>query len=158
MPTRDTSETPRRRRAALEGEGSRSADAAYRKGLRKFIDAGRVEPAAESARGASAAPLPPWWTDSHAAAWKRAEAALDLEPSTLILDEQHAREVLRYGVGAASFFRDLPEWNDRLEHLLREEWRELGTGIDWEQAEPVVRRGWEWGRKDMIDSKERHHG
>ena len=158
MPTRDTSGTPRRRRDALEGEGSRSADASYRKGLRKFIDSGRVEPAAEKARDSIEVPLPTWWTESHAEAWKRAEATLATGSSTLILDEEQTRNVLRYGVGAASFFRDLPEWSDRLEHLLHEEWQELGTGIDWQHAAPVVRRGWEWGRKDMIDSKERRHG
>lgn len=159
MPTRESSETPRRR-AALEGEGSRSADASYRRGLRDFIDSGRVEAAAEeAARDESAARLPEWWTESHADAWGRGQDSLTRDlGSTLILSEEQAVQALRYGVGAASFFRDLSDWDARLAALLREEWHELRTGIDWDHAAPLVRRGWEWGRKDMIDAKERRRG
>jgi len=94
---------------------------------------------------------PSWWTEVHEAAWTRGADILsyDATPSVL-LSAEDSQFALRYGVGAAYFYRELREWSPRLEHLLREEWRELGTGVDWSLAEPLVHRGWEWGRVDLL--------
>jgi hypothetical protein len=154
MPARDTQNFPvekrPRRRKVNQGEGNRDADAAYRAGVRTFIDEGRVAPAAAKSVEAAGIPLPSWWTEHQEDAWRRgADRLTKTNTAGVILGEDAVHAALRYGVGAASFYRDCPEWSDRLAHLLREEWLELGTGIDWHQALPFVREGWEWGHEDL---------
>jgi hypothetical protein len=158
MPSRDTltfeaQKRPRRPAKAKtenQGEGNREADAQYRDAVRRFIGEGRVQPAAEKAVATLSAPLPTWWSEAQDAAWSRARDGLVHEATpSVLLDDEAISTALRYGVGAASFYRDCPEWSDRLGHLLREEWRELDTGIEWSHAESVVRRGWDWGRDDL---------
>jgi hypothetical protein len=52
----------------------------------------------------------------------------------------------RYGVGAREQYRDEPDWNDRVESKLKEEWSDLRSGRTWDEARTYVRRGWDRGR------------
>ena len=62
-----------------------------------------------------------------------------------------ARHAIRLGHGAATFWPDDTEWSEALEGRVRAEWTAVGSGIEWTQALPLVRHGWELGRADMED-------
>lgn len=63
---------------------------------------------------------------------------------------EHARRAIRLGHGAATYWTAESEWSGALDSRLRGEWEKLETSIDWEEARPLVMRGWEYGRKDMV--------
>jgi hypothetical protein len=62
---------------------------------------------------------------------------------------EHARHAIRLGHGAATYWTTERDWSDSLESRLRGEWEKLKTSIEWKDAGPLVRRGWEYGRKDV---------
>jgi hypothetical protein len=62
---------------------------------------------------------------------------------------EHARHAIRLGHGAATFWTWEASFSDELEARVRAEWEALGTGISWEEARPLIRHGWEQGRKDV---------
>ena len=50
----------------------------------------------------------------------------------------------RYGVGARHHHgADEPDWNDRVESKLKEEWQDLKSGRTWDEVRSSVRRGWD---------------
>lgn len=50
----------------------------------------------------------------------------------------------RYGVGARhQYDADGPDWNDRVESKLKEEWGDLKSGRTWDEVKSAVRRGWD---------------
>jgi hypothetical protein len=50
----------------------------------------------------------------------------------------------RYGFGArANYEGEHPDWNDKLEAKLKEEWRDMRSGQTWDEAKQTVRSGWE---------------
>jgi hypothetical protein len=62
---------------------------------------------------------------------------------------EHARHAMRLGHGAATFWSWEATWTGELESRMRGEWDALENGVPWEQARPLVLRGWEMGRKDI---------
>ncbi len=60
-----------------------------------------------------------------------------------------ARHAIRLGYGAASFWEYDREWGTPLEDRLRVEWTAMATGLPFEDAIPLVRYGWDAGRKDI---------
>ena len=52
----------------------------------------------------------------------------------------------RYGVGARQQYGTEPDWNDRVESKLKEEWSDLRTGRTWDEVKNRVRRGWDNGK------------
>jgi hypothetical protein len=62
---------------------------------------------------------------------------------------EHARHAIRLGHGAATFWTEDDCWCDTLETRLRDEWNDLDTSIEWTEARPLVKHGWELGRKDV---------
>jgi hypothetical protein len=63
---------------------------------------------------------------------------------------EQARRAIRLGHGAATYWTAEGDWSQELDGRLRGEWEKLDTSIDWEEARPLVMRGWEYGRKDMV--------
>ena len=61
---------------------------------------------------------------------------------------EHARHAIRLGHGAASFWGE-GSWTEEIEERVQSEWNALASGIDWQEARPLVLRGWEQGRKDV---------
>jgi hypothetical protein len=160
-----------------EGEGNTQADEQYRAGAREFVEAGRVPAAAAEARAAvdgpeagelrvaerlakgkgvleehDVEPLPSFWTPAHQSAWDMIKDAVKLALGAAPkadLDWDLARQAVRLGYGAAAFWKDDVEWSEALEGRVRAEWFGLGNSVPWDQALPLVRHGWELGRKDM---------
>jgi len=62
---------------------------------------------------------------------------------------ERARHAIRLGHGAATFWSWEASWTDNLEQRVRAEWEALDTGIDWVDARPLVKHGWQQGRKDV---------
>jgi len=62
---------------------------------------------------------------------------------------QLARHAIRLGHGAATYWTADSEWSETLESRLRGEWEDLDTSIEWDEARSLVKRGWEYGRKDV---------
>jgi hypothetical protein len=65
------------------------------------------------------------------------------------LDWDLSRHAIRLGYGAASFWSYDRVWGEALEDRLRVEWTAMATGLPFEDAIPLVRYGWEKGRRDM---------
>jgi hypothetical protein len=62
-------------------------------------------------------------------------------------DWERVEPAVRYGFGAGhQYRRDFPEWDDRLETKLRQEWTDLKTGQTWDEMKGFVRRGWDRAR------------
>ena len=62
-------------------------------------------------------------------------------------DWKAAAPAYRYGVGAREqYTKDHPDWNDRLESKLREEWSDMKSGKTWDEVRTSVRRGWDKAR------------
>lgn len=54
----------------------------------------------------------------------------------------------RYGVGAREYHgASNPEWDDRVESKLKEEWQDLKSGRTWDEVRASVRRGWDSVRR-----------
>src|SRR5688500_2038098 len=50
----------------------------------------------------------------------------------------------RYGAGARKHYGTAyPEWDDRVEGKMREEWNDMKTGRTWDEVKAAVRRGWD---------------
>jgi hypothetical protein len=57
----------------------------------------------------------------------------------------------RYGAGAShQYAKDEPDWNDRVEAKLKEEWADLRSGKTWDEAKSAVRRGWDRARSKVV--------
>lgn len=90
---------------------------------------------------------PSWWAAHHTADWVavRAEARA-AQPD----DERPFSKVepaMKYGFGAAAYYRDHPKWTHPLEALLEQEWVSRSAHfLSWEAVEADVRRGWEMAR------------
>jgi hypothetical protein len=128
---------------------------------------------------------PAWWTREHASAWERIKAALyrdwlqtkaDLgldsgvelgqsagdtvkqaagkQPMQESLAWARAEMALRFGYGAAAHYGDAGELD---EDRMRAEWEGM-TGTEastWEEARPLVRRGWEARMDELRASRPR---
>ncbi len=194
-----------------QGEGNRDADRNYREAVRRFVEQGRVAPAAAAAQAAvdgdeapaleaaeiagkqriaenesekGSGPLPSFWSPKQESAWQRVGEALrrdwlqtkaDLGLGSGIelgqtatdtmkqaagvsalpggqdagVDWDLARHAIRLGHGAATYWIDDDAWTAEVEARVQREWDGMGTGIAWEHAAPLVRHGWEQGRKDV---------
>ena len=98
--------------------------------------------------------VPSFWTPTHQTGWDRIKAAVKLargKPREGGLDWDLARQAIRLGYGAAGFWLDDAEWCEALEARVRAEWFGVGNGVAWDQAAPLVRYGWEIGRKDFVE-------
>ena len=65
-----------------------------------------------------------------------------------------ARHAIRLGHGAATFWTAEAIWSDALEERVRTEWEALHTGMAWNDARPLIRHGWEIGRKDVAPMRD----
>jgi hypothetical protein len=53
-------------------------------------------------------------------------------------------DAYRYGAGARKHYGSAyPEWDDRVEGKMKEEWNDLKSGRTWDEVKGAVRRGWD---------------
>ena len=79
---------------------------------------------------------PRWWHEEHDAAWARVQPIVQ----SIAEDE----EACRFGAGARQHYGiAYPEWDDRVEAKMREDWERLETGRPWVDVRDAVRRGWD---------------
>lgn len=56
---------------------------------------------------------------------------------------EEAQDAYRFGYGArAQYSQEYPEWNDRLETRLKQDWGETFTDREWNLHRNSIRRGW----------------
>jgi hypothetical protein len=60
-----------------------------------------------------------------------------------------ARQAIRLGYGAATYWHEEPEWTEYVEYQVQREWESMNTGVHWQDARPLVQHGWDQGRKDV---------
>ena len=64
-------------------------------------------------------------------------------------DFTSAEPALRYGYAARSQYADR-HWDDQLESRLRNEWTNLNSGSNWDDARAQVRHGWDYAGRNRI--------
>jgi hypothetical protein len=63
-------------------------------------------------------------------------------------DFDRDEEGYRYGAGARMHYGTAyPEWDDRVEGKMREEWTDMRSGRTWDEVKAAVRRGWDRVKK-----------
>jgi hypothetical protein len=57
-------------------------------------------------------------------------------------------EAIAFGYGAREAYRDFQDWGDKLEAVLRADWKETGHDAEcaWTRVSGAVRHGWERAR------------
>jgi len=64
------------------------------------------------------------------------------------LDEgDRAAEAVKWGMRFAKQIIADSDWDDTIDVMLGREWEARDTGIPWEEARPLVKRGWLRGRE-----------
>jgi hypothetical protein len=124
-----------------EGEGNRTSDRRYRKGIHKFVKSGKVDDAAKRAAKDVEANDP---SLREAERVGKARAA-EQDPAPY---EQND-DAVRYGLHAALQVVHEGDWDDDLDRMLAHEWERLHGGVSWEEVRPQVKQGWIQGRSRM---------
>jgi hypothetical protein len=90
---------------------------------------------------------PSWWAAHHTADWVAVRAAARAEHPDDERPFSKVEPAMKYGFGAAAYYRDHPRWNHPLEALLEQEWTsQTALRLSWEAVEADVKRGWEMAR------------
>jgi hypothetical protein len=97
-------------------------------------------------------PKPRWWNTNHDTMWNRARQELRNDPNFRSISDQQwtsSEDGMRYGYGAASQYHTEPNWTDKVEAKLKEEWTDLKTGRTWDEVKTAVRNGWDAARRKL---------
>jgi hypothetical protein len=93
---------------------------------------------------------PAWWTDSLETSWGKVNAEIVADWGKLVRGEKRFEqrfdtEALALGYGARQVYHDVQVWGDKLEALLKADWKETGHDAEcvWTKVRAAVKHGWE---------------
>jgi hypothetical protein len=93
---------------------------------------------------------PAWWTDSLETSWGKVKAEVIQGWEKIVqgdkkLAQRVDAEAMAFGYGAHHAYRDFQVWGDKLEAMLRADWKETGHDAEcaWTRVSAAVKHGWE---------------
>jgi hypothetical protein len=93
---------------------------------------------------------PAWWTDSLETSWGKAKMEATQDWGQIVEGEKRIAhrvdvEAIAFGYGAHHAYHDFQVWGDKLEAVLRADWKETGHDAEcaWARVSAAVRHGWE---------------
>jgi len=93
---------------------------------------------------------PAWWTDSLETSWGKVKAEATQGWEKIVqgdkkLAQRVDEEAMAFGYGARQAYRDVQVWGEKLEAMLRADWKETGHDAEctWARVSAAVRHGWE---------------
>jgi|HubBroStandDraft_6_1064221.scaffolds.fasta_scaffold159587_4 hypothetical protein len=95
---------------------------------------------------------PVWWTDSLETSWHKAKVEATQEWGKIVEGEKRVAEraeveAMAFGHGARHAYREFQVWSDKLEAMLRADWKETGHDAEcaWTKVSAAVKHGWQRG-------------